>query len=69
MVFKGDCRLAGNSHREGLYSPGYSSYRYECWQFVAKIAFDLTSVEEINRLISVENDRIGLRSQDGPITS
>jgi phosphotransferase system enzyme I (PtsI) len=45
------------------------SIGYEHWQSVAKIAFDLTSVEEIKSLISVENNRIGLRSQDSPITS
>ncbi len=41
---------------------------YEHWQSVAKIALDFTSVEEISSLISIENDRIGLRSQIGPIT-
>jgi phosphotransferase system enzyme I (PtsI) len=40
---------------------------YEHWQSVAQIAIDLTSVEEINRLISVENERIGLRSKYVPI--
>lgn len=41
--------------------------KYEHWQSVAKKAFDLTSVEEVNHLIFVENDRIGLQSQDGPL--
>jgi phosphotransferase system enzyme I (PtsI) len=41
---------------------------YKHWQSVANRVFDLTSVEEIDRLISLENDRMGLRSQDGPIT-
>jgi phosphotransferase system enzyme I (PtsI) len=45
------------------------SIGYEHWQSVAKIALDFTSVEEISHLISVENDRIGLRSQDDSITS
>jgi phosphoenolpyruvate-protein phosphotransferase (PTS system enzyme I) len=45
------------------------SIKYEHWQSVANRVFDLTSVEEINSLISVENERIGLRSQDGPIPS
>jgi phosphotransferase system enzyme I (PtsI) len=40
---------------------------YEHWQSVAQIAFDLTSAEEINDLISVENGRIGVRSKDVPI--
>jgi phosphotransferase system enzyme I (PtsI) len=42
---------------------------YEHWKSVAQIAFDFTSVGEINSLISIENDRIGLRSQNGPIRS
>jgi len=42
---------------------------YEHWKSVAKIAFDLTSVGEINSLVSLENDRIGLRSQNDPIRS
>jgi phosphotransferase system enzyme I (PtsI) len=45
------------------------SMEYKHWQSVAQIAFDLTSAEEINHLISLENERIGLRFQDGPITS
>jgi phosphotransferase system enzyme I (PtsI) len=45
------------------------SMMYEHWRSVAKIAFDLNSVQDISSLISAENDRIGLRSQDGPITS
>jgi phosphotransferase system enzyme I (PtsI) len=45
------------------------SIKYKHWQSVAKKAFDLTSAKEISNLISLENDRIGLRSQDGPITS
>jgi phosphotransferase system enzyme I (PtsI) len=40
---------------------------YEHWQSVAKTALDLNSVEKIRSLISTENDRIGLRSQNGPI--
>jgi phosphotransferase system enzyme I (PtsI) len=40
---------------------------YEHWQSVAQKAFDLTSAEEIHNLVSVENERIGVRSQDGPI--
>lgn len=43
------------------------SIEYERWQSIAKIAIDLTSVEEFNRLISLENDRAGLRSKDVPI--
>jgi phosphotransferase system enzyme I (PtsI) len=43
------------------------SIRYEHWQSVAKTAFDLTSAEEINNLISVENERIGLGLREGQI--
>ena len=35
---------------------------FEHWQLVAKAALDLASVEEINRLITLENDGIGLQS-------
>ncbi|NWG02847.1 MAG: phosphoenolpyruvate--protein phosphotransferase [Syntrophaceae bacterium] len=45
------------------------SVKYEHWQSVAKRVFDLASAQEINNLISVENGRVGIRSQDGPITS
>jgi phosphoenolpyruvate-protein kinase (PTS system EI component) len=40
---------------------------YGYWQSVASDAFDLSSVEEINRLIASENERIGLQFQAGPI--
>jgi len=35
---------------------------FENWQSIARIACNLASVEEINRLIALENDRIGLQS-------
>jgi phosphoenolpyruvate-protein kinase (PTS system EI component) len=40
---------------------------YEHRQSVTQIAFDLTSSEEIYNFISVENERIDLRSQDVPL--
>jgi phosphotransferase system enzyme I (PtsI) len=35
---------------------------FENWQSIARIACNLASVEEINRLIALEDDRIGLQS-------
>jgi phosphoenolpyruvate-protein phosphotransferase (PTS system enzyme I) len=35
---------------------------YKHWHSVARVVLDLPSVEEINRLIALQNDRIGLQS-------
>jgi phosphoenolpyruvate-protein kinase (PTS system EI component) len=35
---------------------------FEKWQSVAKTACNLASLEEINRLIASENERMGLQS-------